>query len=124
MSLKTCLTAAGRFHEVEPQSSVLELLRPSQLSRKMLATPRGRLPASELATNTLVLSGAPTPPFFPLRISGCITDLMPPEVSASRRPRIVRSCPERMPQFAVLAVPATTAGRCCNAIQNLLRFPC
>ena len=47
------------FHEVEPQSFVMELLRPSQLSRKVLAPPRGRVPASELATNTLVLSGPP-----------------------------------------------------------------
>jgi len=46
-----------RFHEIEPQSSVMELLRPSQLSRKVLAPPRGTVPASELASNTLVLSG-------------------------------------------------------------------
>lgn len=35
----------------------MELLRPSQLSRKMLSPPRGCVPASELAANTLVLSG-------------------------------------------------------------------
>ena len=46
-----------RFHEIEPQSSVMELLRPSQLSRKVLSPPRGCVPASELAANTLVLSG-------------------------------------------------------------------
>lgn len=48
---------SSRFHEIEPQSSVMELLRPSQLSRKVLAPPRGTVPASELASNTLVLSG-------------------------------------------------------------------
>jgi hypothetical protein len=54
-----CKTAATgcRFHEIEPQSSVMELLRPSQLSRKVLSPPRGCVPASELAANTLALSG-------------------------------------------------------------------
>lgn len=46
----------ARFHEVEPQSTVMELLRPSQLSKKVLMPPRGMIPASELATNTLVVS--------------------------------------------------------------------
>ena len=54
--IESCF-AASRFHEIEPQSSVMELLRPSQLSRKVLSPPRGCVPASELAANTLVLSG-------------------------------------------------------------------
>lgn len=46
----------ARFHELEPQSTVMELVRPSQLSRKVLVPPRGIIPASDLATNTLVVS--------------------------------------------------------------------
>ena len=67
--IESCF-AASRFHEIEPQSSVMELLRPSQLSRKVLSPPRGCVPASELAANTLVLSGGSPAALFPLALHG------------------------------------------------------
>ncbi len=80
---RSCACSPARsFHEIEPQSSVMELLRPSQLSRKVLAPPRGAIPASELAANTLVLSGGAPPAAAPPRAavvlppSSC-TDLLP-----------------------------------------------
>jgi hypothetical protein len=45
-----------RFHEIEPQLGVMELLKPAQLSRKVLAPPRGTVPYPLLNENTLVLS--------------------------------------------------------------------
>ena len=45
-----------RFHEIEPQMGVLELLQPTQLARKVLGPPRSTVPYPLLRENTLVLS--------------------------------------------------------------------
>ena len=45
-----------RFHEIEPQMGVMELLQPTRLARKVLATPRSTVPYPLLKENTLVLS--------------------------------------------------------------------
>lgn len=79
-----------RFHEIEPQSSVMELLRPSQLSRKVLTPPRGAVPASELASNTLALSGKGSA--FPAPSIWCTRNAATALISSSpRHPGAVRS---------------------------------
>lgn len=45
-----------RFHEIEPQMGVMELLQPTQLARKVLGPPRSTVPYPLLRENTLVLS--------------------------------------------------------------------
>ena len=45
-----------RFHEVEPQRSLAELVPPSVLSRRLSAPPKRGVPFPSLTENTLVLS--------------------------------------------------------------------
>ena len=50
------MTEFHRFHEVEPQRSLAELVPPSVLSRRLSAPPKRGVPFPSLSENTLVLS--------------------------------------------------------------------